>query len=79
MKSLVIWLALNGAFYPQIAPFFVLNGIFSPDNEVALLFVGKKQSTYIPIRPVLYICEIKAHAYDRAIDNKVLWRSTEKR
>ena len=29
----VIWLALIGVIYSQIAPFFALNHIFSPANE----------------------------------------------
>ena len=33
----VIWLALIGAIYSQIAPFFALNRIFSPANEEATL------------------------------------------
>ena len=33
----VIWLALIGAIYSQIAPFFALNGIFFPANEEATL------------------------------------------
>ena len=40
LKSLmvpVIWLALIGAIYSQIAPFFALNRIFSPANEEATL------------------------------------------
>ena len=39
-KSLVvpvIWLALTDAIYSQIAPFFALNRIFFPANEVATL------------------------------------------
>ena len=39
-KSLVvpvIWLALIGVIYSWIAPFFVLNHIFSPGNEEASL------------------------------------------
>ena len=34
---LVIWLALIGAIYSRIAPFFVLNHIFFPANEEASL------------------------------------------
>ena len=34
---LVIWLALIGAIYSRIAPFFALNCIFFPANEVATL------------------------------------------
>ena len=40
LKSLVvpvIWLALIDAIYSQIAPFFALNRIFFPANEVATL------------------------------------------
>ena len=40
LKSLVvpvIWLALIGAIYSQIAPFFALNCIFFPANEEATL------------------------------------------
>ena len=40
LKSLmvfVIWLALIGVIYSWIAPFFVLNHIFSPSNEEASL------------------------------------------
>ena len=40
LKSLVvpvIWLALIGAIYSRIAPFFALNRIFSPANEEATL------------------------------------------
>ena len=40
LKSLVvpvIWLALIGAFYLRIAPFFALNCIFFPANEEATL------------------------------------------
>ena len=33
----VIWLALIGAIYSRIAPFFALNRIFSPANEEATL------------------------------------------
>ena len=33
----VIWLALIGAIYSRIAPFFALNCIFFPANEVATL------------------------------------------
>ena len=39
LKSLVvtiIWLALIGAIYSRIAPFFALNCIFSPANEATL-------------------------------------------
>ena len=39
-KSLVvpvIWLALIGAIYSKIAPFFALNGIFFPAYEEATL------------------------------------------
>ena len=38
LKSLVIfviWLALNGVIYSQIAPFFALNPIFFQANEEA--------------------------------------------
>ena len=40
LKSLVvpvIWLALIGAIYSRIAPFFALNRIFFPANEEATL------------------------------------------
>ena len=40
LKSLVvpiIWLALTGVIYSQIAPFFALNYIFFPANEKATL------------------------------------------
>ena len=40
LKSLVvpvIWLALIGAIYLQIAPFFAFNHIFSPANEEVTL------------------------------------------
>ena len=40
LKSLVvpvIWLALIGAIYSRIAPFFALNHIFFPANELATL------------------------------------------
>ena len=33
----VIWLALIGATYPRIVPFFALNRIFFPANEEATL------------------------------------------
>ena len=33
----VIWLALIGAIYSQIAPFFALNRIFFPGNEEVTL------------------------------------------
>ena len=39
LKSLVvpvIWLALNGAIYSRIPPFFALNHIFFPGNEATL-------------------------------------------
>ena len=45
LKSLVvpvIWLALIGAIYSQIAPFFVLNHIFFPANEEVTLKTNKQ-------------------------------------
>ena len=63
----VIWLALIGAIYSRIAPFFALNRIFSPASEEATL------KTKQPIR-LQGLFKVTDHIAGRWKTRSIIWQ-----